>query len=112
MPTIDISQETYELIRDQLSESERVDLSAMEDMIGKTFFFRTVTYHFVGKVVKTFGSYVQLERASWVADSGRFMQAVKEGSLSEVEPLGEWYVNMDTVTDFGPWNHALPTKQK
>ena len=112
MPTLDISQETYNKIKDQLNVVERVDVSCMDDMIGKAFFFRTVTYHIVGKVVGFFGSMVQLEDASWIADSGRFMNCIKEGKVLEVEPIGEWYVNTQTVTDFGPWKHALPKEQK
>ena len=83
------------------------------DLIGKSFFFRTVTYHLIGKVKNILnGTFLQLENASWVADSGRFTQAIKDGTLSEVEPVGEAYINMETVSDFFPWKHALPTEQK
>lgn len=80
--------------------------------IGKAYFFRTVTYHTIGKVVKVNGNFIQLENASWIADSGRFMQAIKDGVLNEVEPVGESNINLDTVVDFFPWKHALPTVQK
>ena len=83
-----------------------------EKLIGKSFFFRTVTYHMVGKVEEVDGNFVRLSDASWVADSGRFMDAIQGGKLNEVEPVGEWWVNLDTVTDFGPWNHPLPKDQK
>ena len=112
MPTIEVSEETYQKIKDQLQEDEKCDVSCLADMVGKKFFFRTVTYHIVGKVVGFFGSVVQMEEASWVADSGRFADAIKTGILDEVEPLGEWYVNTQTVTDFGPWKHKLPKDQK
>ena len=84
----------------------------MDDMVGKSFFFRTVTYHIVGKVVGYFGPHVRLKQASWVAESGRFMDAIKDGVLNEVEPLGDWHVNIQTVTDFGLWRHDLPKEQK
>lgn len=84
--------------------------SAVE--IGKSYFFRTVTFHLVGRAVAQRGSFVELADASWVADSGRFMQAIQKGELQEVEPVGEAHVNLDTVTDFYPWRHPLPTKQK
>ena len=112
MKTLNISDETYELIKDQLNSEEKVDLSAVKDMIGKSFFFRTVTYHLVGKVVSTFGKFLQLESASWVADSGRFMDAIKSGKLDEVEPTGIAFLNLDTVIDFYPWKHDLPKEQK
>lgn len=79
---------------------------------GKSFFIRTVTYHLVGKVVKQDKNFLLLKDASWVADSGRFMNAIKNGKLDEVEPVGDAIVNMNAITDAFPWNHALPTEQK
>jgi hypothetical protein len=110
MRTIQISEETFERIKDQLGDGK--EINSYEDLIGHKFFFRTVTYHLVGKVDKKVGSFLQLSGASWVADSGRFMQAIKEGVLSEVEPVGMAFVNMESVTDFFPWKHGLPEKQK
>ena len=112
MKTISVSEETYEAIKDQLECGEKFDVSCNAEMIGKCFFFRTVTYHFIGRVVGVFGGMLRMEEASWVADSGRFSDAIKTGTLDQVEPLGEWYVNFQTVTDFGPWKHALPKEQK
>ena len=89
------------------------EMGSLKDMVGNSFYFRTVTYHIVGTVVQQISENIfKLENASWVADSDRFMNAIKEGKLKEVEPMGTWYVNLDTVTDFGPWKHILPTEQK
>lgn len=110
--TLEISDETYEKIKEQLKEGESCDLKQREDMVGKSFFFRTVTYHLIGKVEKLFGNFLQLTQASWVASSGRFMNAIKKGDLDEVEPVGTAFVNLDSVTDFFPWMHKLPTEQK
>jgi len=112
MKTIKISEETYEKIKEQLNENEVVDITNFDDLIGKKFLFRTVTYHVVGQVIKRLGNFLVLSSASWVADSGRFMQAIKDGTLNEVEPAGQVFVNLETVTDFYPWVHALPTEQK
>lgn len=112
MRTINISEETYEAIKSQLGEDEKIDISSLQDMIGKKFFFRTVTYHLVGKVEKIMGSIFQLSEASWVADSGRFMNAIKKAELLEVEPVGTAFINIQTVTDFFPWIHPLPKDQK
>ena len=82
-------------------------------LVGNSYFFRTVTYHMVGKVVAQHANgLIELDEASWVADSGRFMQAIREGKLNEVEPVGKAYINLKGVTDFFPWVHALPTEQK
>lgn len=79
--------------------------------VGKSYFFRTVTYHLIGRVKSIVGSFVELEDASWIADSGRFMNAIKEGKLDEVEPVGNMFVNAFSVTDVFPWTHKLPTEQ-
>lgn len=108
--TITVSDETYESIKHQLGESD-FEISAMEDFIGKKMFIRTVTYHLIGEVEKQIGQFWKLKNASWVADSGRFMNAIKEGALDEVEPVGDCLVNLQSVVDMFPWNHKLPTKQ-
>lgn len=110
--TLEISDETYEKIKSQLLEEEKVDIKCYEDMVGKAWYIRTVTYHSVGKVVKIVGSLLQLESASWVADSGRFMQAIEDGTLNEVEPVGISFINMNSIVDMFPWKHSLKLKQK
>lgn len=79
---------------------------------GKSYFFRTLTYHLVGRVDGQVGEFLQLGDASWVADSGRFMQAIKEGKLNEVEPVGSAILNVAAITDAFPWTHSLPRDQK
>ena len=110
MKTLKLSDEQYNKIKDLIAEEKNIN--AYEDMVGGKFFFRTVTYHLVGKVKKRMGMFIQLEDASWVADSGRFMNAIKDGTLSEVEPVGIAWVNLSSVVDFFPWKHKLPDEQK
>ena len=112
MKTLQISEETYEKIKDQLSEDEISDISELDDLVGNKYFFRTVTYHMIGKVEKRIGSFLQLSTASWIPDSGRFTGAIKDGTLYEVEPVGSAFINLSTVVDFFEWKHALPTDQK
>lgn len=112
MPTLEVSDETYEKIKDQLSEEEILEVSSLDDLVGKKLFIRTVTYHLVGRVEKRLGSFFQLKDASWVADSGRFMNAIKEGTLDEVEPVGDAFVSINAIVDIFPWKHPLPKEQK
>lgn len=112
MRTIEISDEVYSKIKDQIGEFEMKDINSYEDLVGGSYYFRTVTYHTVGKVKKIVGRFAYLEEASWIADSGRFMNAIKDGTLSEVEPVGSAFVNLDTVVDFFAWRHAIPSEQK
>lgn len=103
--TIGISDSTWE-------KEEVVEIECYKDLIGKKWFFRTVTYHLLGEAVKIVGDFVLLKNASWIASSGRFMQFIKEGKIDEVEPVGEVYVNLKTVVDFYNWKHLLPKVQK
>lgn len=112
MPTIEVSEETYEKIKDQLTEEEVVDVECYDDFIGHKWFIRTVTYHMVGRVVGRVGAFLKMEDSAWIADSGRFMGFIKDGVASEVEPVGTCYVNMDTAIDIFPWKHKLPKEQK
>lgn len=109
--TIEVSDETYEKIKEQLGCDIFKDLTTLQDMVGEKYFFRTVTYHMTGRVKRVIGSILELENAAWIADSGRFMNAIKQGKLNEVEPVGRAYLNINTVVDFFPWKHALPEKQ-
>ena len=112
MPQIEISDETYEKIKDQLSQDEKLDISGLDDLVGKKWFFRGIPFHWVGKVKDRIGDILELEGASWIADSGRFMQAIKHGKLDEVEPVGQAFINIKAVCDFLPWKHDLPKEQK
>ena len=110
--TLEISEKTYQKIKGQLTDDEKIDISSLDDLVGKKMFFRTVTYHILGKVVKIIGNIIQLECASWIPDSGRFMQFIKNGEIDEVEPVGDWFILIHSCTDFGEWKHELPTEQK
>ena len=93
------------------SNVSNTDNRHFDDLVGKTYFFRTVTYHTVGRVVSIYNNFVKLESASFIPDTPRFMNFIKDGNLDEVEPVGTCWVNIDSVTDFFPWSHDLPTKQ-
>ncbi len=112
MRQIEVSEETWAKIKGQIDSDEITELDTFDDLIGRKFLFRTVTYHMVGRVKKRIGKFLLLEQSSWVADTGRFMQAIKNGTLDEVEPVGVSYINTDSFVDFFPWKHSLPTEQK
>jgi hypothetical protein len=38
--------------------------------------------------------------------------SIKKSMEKEVEPVGTAFVNLNSVTDFFPWRHKLPTEQK
>ena len=110
--TLEISDETYEKIKDQLLAGEEKEINNYEDLIGGKFLFRTVTYFLTGEVKKVVGRFVYLKTAAVIFDTGRFMDCIKGGNIDEVEPVGDAFINLDSVTDFFPWKHKLPTDQK
>ena len=92
-----------------------VDQSAIPTpfVIGQAYFFRTVTYHLTGRVKAIVGSFLVIEDAAWIADSGRFTQAINDGKLNEVEPMDvDVIVNTNSITDAPIWKHELPRTQK
>jgi hypothetical protein len=100
---------------EQIAFDKETKLEGVNDLpfqLGQSYFFRTVTFHIIGRVAAIRKNFLVLNDASWVADSGRFMNSIKDGELNEVEPLGDWIVNTDSITDCGPWRHPLPKEQK
>lgn len=81
--------------------------------IGGAYYIRTVTYHCTGRVKAIIGNFLVLDNAAWIADSGRFREAIMKGILNEVEPVEvEMYVNLNSIADAFEWNHKLPDQQK
>ena len=111
MKTINVSDETYDLIKDQLKIDE-TPINSMEDFIGKNLFVRTITYHILGGVVKIIGNLVFMEIASWIADSGRFHKFIATGDVSECEYVGDWMININSIVDGCVWKHKLIKESK
>ena len=81
--------------------------------IGKAYLIRTVTMHYTGRVVSVTDSDVVLEEAAWIADTGRYADSLKDGTLSEIEPYpGRVAVSRGAIVDFAEWSHDLPGVQK
>ena len=61
------------------------DNSAWE--IGANYLIRTVTMIDTGRLVGVTPQELILEDAAWIADTGRFAQAVEKAEFGEVEPF-------------------------
>lgn len=80
---------------------------------GKAYFIRTVTMHLIGKVKQISDKELLLDDAVWVADSGRFHNALRDGKLNETEPfINEVIINRDCIVDATIWQHLIPNEQK
>lgn len=55
--------------------------------IGKVYLIRTVTMIDTGRLVAVTPHELVLEDAAWIADTGRFAQAVQQAQFVEVEPF-------------------------
>jgi hypothetical protein len=55
--------------------------------IDATYFIRTVTMAQTGKLMAVYPQELVLVDAAWIADTGRFKQAVESAEFSEVEPF-------------------------
>jgi hypothetical protein len=67
------------------SVSVPVDNSAWE--IGAIYLIRTVTMIDTGRLVAVTANELVLEDAAWIADTGRFSEAVSKAEFGEVEPF-------------------------
>ena len=82
--------------------------------IGANYLVRTVTMTYTGKLVDVGQHELVLEDAAWIADSGRWAQAVEKGTFSEVEPYPDGrrvIVGRGALVDAVVINYPLPRKQ-
>lgn len=97
------------------SKKDKIKYEKMEVpfKVGSAYFIRTVTYFATGRVKSIVGNFLVLEDAAWIADSGRFREAIMKGTLSEVEPVEvDMFLNVNSITDAFVWSHKLPRDQK
>ena len=101
-----------EKMLEKVLESDNESSSDLPFEIGEAYLIRTVTYHVLGRVKSIKGNFLCLEEASWVADSGRFNEAIGKGTLNEVEYVDKAIVSINAISDAYPWNHKMPKESK
>lgn len=111
--------ELLKSIQPQVVEGQLLTTEAPTSLLkeGQNVFIRTVTYHYTGKVHKINepSRELSLTSAAWIADSGRFANAMKTGDFSEVEPYPddfELIINTDTIVDKVAVPFDLPRVQR
>ena len=81
--------------------------------VGVKYLIRTVTMMYTGKIVSITGVDVVLCDAAWIADSGRYSNALETGELNEVEPYPDQViVSRSAMVDAAVWAHDLPREKK
>jgi len=79
--------------------------------VGETYLIRTVTTYWAGRIVAVGDKEIVMVDAAWIADTGRFNEAVKSGSFSEVEPVPtgtEIVVGRGAIVDAVPVILTIP----
>ena len=94
-----------------LGNSKQSDNSAWE--IGKGYLIRTVTMTNTGRLVAVTEQELVLKDAAWVADTGRFSDALKSCNFDEVEPFpdGKVIIGRGAIVD-AVQVEVLPRAQK
>ncbi len=69
--------------------------------IGQPYLIRTVTMIDTGRVVRVTAQEIVLTEAAWIADTGRFSDALKKCEFNEVEPFpnGEVIIGRGSIID-------------
>lgn len=124
----DINQLTIEEAHSILEQAEKIrgafgasnpktPSGGAEDLLtpflGKKVFIRTVTMHYTGQLDAVTDKELKLSNAAWVADTGRFAQALEEGKLKDVEVFprdGSVIVGRGALIDCSLWKHDLPSR--
>lgn len=74
---------------------------------------RTVTHYYTGRIIAIRDGFMTLADAAWIADTGRWSDALCTGKLNEVEPYpGVVHISLGAIVDYSPWQHPLPREQK
>lgn len=79
--------------------------------IGKKYFIRTVTMSLTGELISVSPQELVLKDAAWIADSGRFNEAIRDISkCDEVEPFeNPAIVGRGSIVDATVINNIITT---
>ena len=82
--------------------------------IGAKYLIRTVTHIHTGRLVEVTEHELVLEDAAWIADTGRFADALKTAKFNEVEPFpqGRVIIGRGALIDAAELTGELPREQK
>jgi hypothetical protein len=83
--------------------------------VGNSYFIRTVTHYYTGRLEWVFDCSLVLSDAAWIADTGRFNEFLRTGEPSEVEPYPDTMhpiISRSSIVDASPWPHDLPRDVK
>lgn len=68
--TVEISDETYEALKDQLGVENIKEVNSLDELVGDTFAFQCARYIYHGKVTNVTPTHIVLKDAAIVYDTG------------------------------------------
>lgn len=92
--TVGEAREIAEMFRFNY-DMPRASSAAHEDVhwkIGAIYLIRTVTHIDTGRLVAVTRNELVLEEAAWIADTGRYADAILKAEFNEVEPYPDGQV--------------------
>ena len=111
---MDIDNLTIREARELTQIFSRQSANELPFVVRKPYFIRTITHHYTGRLEKIIGKFLVLREAAWIADDGRFSNALGSGEFEEVEPYPDVqvFLNTETILDAIEFEHELPKVQK
>ena len=104
---------TYVPKNSLISKVKEIDGTESLWEIGKNYLIRTVTMIQLGKLKAVTDKELLLSDACWVADTGRFNEALEKGTLKEVEMFQrDVIVGRGGIIDATEWLSDLPKTSK
>ena len=76
--TLEVSDETYDKIKNQLGEDEVIEVNGMEDLVGKKWAFQCARYIYFGRVKSVNSTFIELDEAQIVFDTGEFSNTIPD----------------------------------
>ena len=113
-------EEELKKINARIKDGEYIKDPNMRDHffnIGGNYLIRTVTFTYLGNLMAVGEKELLLGGTSWVADTGRFSNSLKDGVTnqdnSEIEPCNtDIVIGRGAIVDMIPYNRELPTNKK
>lgn len=72
MPTVELTDEQLAAVQEKLPELKPKIIESMDDIVGQTFIFQCARYIYHGVVRKVTPTYIELEKASVVFETGDY----------------------------------------
>ena len=109
--TIKIDEDEYIRVKDIAEVQKKERKGAW--LVGEKYIIRTVTMIQTGRLAYLDEHELVLEDAAWIADTGRWADAISTGALNEIEPFeDDVIVGRAAIVDATVWRHALPRTKK